>query len=187
MEKARTNFVVDTSKKILRELGIEPSRLLRQMKDFGRDWLNRNLLRLMNFYPPYLGAGIRIEEYADDFRYIRVRMDLRWWNQNYVGTQFGGSLYSMCDPFYMLMLMSNLGSEYEVWDKNAEIQFRKPGRDTVFAEFVIDDEDLNRIRSNVEKNGVSEPVFSVDVRDREGERIARVEKVLHVSLKDESS
>ena len=43
-----------------------------------------------------------------------MKLSLR--NQNYVGSHFGGGLFSMTDPFYMLMLMNVLGSEYLVWD-----------------------------------------------------------------------
>lgn len=82
------------------------------------------LLRFaMNLYPPFLGAGIRVRHIAGDFREVRVRMGLNRLNRNYVGTQFGGSLYAMTDPFFMLMLMENLGRDYVVWDKAANIEF----------------------------------------------------------------
>ena len=91
----------------------------------------RHLLRLLRIYPPFLGAGIRIKRMSEDLREIDVEMKLHWWNANYVGTHYGGSLYSMADPFYMLMLLENLGSGYIVWDKAASIRFRKPGKGTV--------------------------------------------------------
>ena len=59
----------------------------------------------MNFYPPYIGAGVRVRHISADMRLVQVKMVLRWYNRNYVGTQFGGSLYSMVDPFFVLMLM----------------------------------------------------------------------------------
>ncbi|MFB6344472.1 MAG: DUF4442 domain-containing protein [bacterium] len=151
------------------------------LKDFALQWLDRNLLWIMNYYPPYLGAGIQIDDYTPDIRYIRVKMNLNWWNQNYVGTQFGGSLYSMCDPFYMLMVMKNLGTDYEVWDKSAEINFLKPGRSTVYAEFELNENDLEQIRQEIEKNGVSEPVFTVTVKTENGQHMARINKELHVT------
>lgn len=157
--------------------------LVSELQKLGRNWLNKNLLWLMNFYPPYMGAGIKIDDHDQNFRQIRVKMDLYWWNQNYVGTQFGGSLYSMCDPFYMLMVLDNLGLEYEVWDKSASIRFRKPGRGTVYADFEIDEHDLASIRDEVASDGVSEPIFTVDVVDKEGNTVAEVEKELHVTLK----
>jgi len=69
----------------------------------------------MNFYPPYIGAGVRVRHISADMRLVQVKMVLRWYNRNYVGTQFGGSLYSMVDPFFVLMLMENLGRDYIVW------------------------------------------------------------------------
>lgn len=99
-----------------------------------REWLIRQfgkarLMRwIMTFYPPYFGAGVRVKHISDDFRDIQVSMGLGWYNRNYVGTQFGGSLYSMVDPFFMLMLMENLGSRYIVWDKAADIDFISPAK-----------------------------------------------------------
>ncbi len=81
-----------------------------------------------NIWPPYFGAGIRIEHVNEDFRYVRVALKRSWYNSNYVGTQFGGSMYSMTDPFFMLILINNLGKDYIVWDKAARIEFIKPGK-----------------------------------------------------------
>ena len=103
-----------------------------------RKWLvarlgKARLLRwVMTLYPPYLGAGISVQHMSADFRHVKVRMGLGWYNRNYVGTQFGGSLYSMVDPFYMLMLMENLGRDYIVWDKAASIDFVSPGKGPVY-------------------------------------------------------
>ena len=140
-------------------------------------------IRLMSFYPPYLGAGIRLRYVASDFREIRVELGLHWWNRNYVGTQFGGSLYSMVDPFFMLMVMENLGRDYIVWDKAATIRFKRPGRGRVIANFQITEEQLQSLRSEVALQGKSNPVFTVLILDESGERIAEVEKTLSVKKK----
>src|SRR5438445_11192541 len=73
-------------------------------------------------------------------------MRLTLWNKNYVGVHFGGSLFSMTDPFYMLMLAANLGDEFVVWDKAASIRYRKPGKGRVRAEFRLTGEKLAEIR-----------------------------------------
>ena len=137
----------------------------------------------MNFYPPYLGAGVRIQHIAGDFREIRVKMGLGWYNRNYVGTQFGGSLYSMVDPFYMLMLMENLGRDYIVWDKAASIDFISPGKGPVHAEFRIDDELLAQIRQHTADGDKYLPELRVEVRDDEGTLVAIVHKTLYIRLK----
>jgi len=114
---------------------------------------------------------------------IDVEMKLRFWNKNYVGTHFGGSLYAMTDPFFMLMLLDNLGPEYLVWDKAATIRFKKPGRGKVRAEFRLSDEQVDEIRRAVAANGKAEPTFVVQVKDEAGEVVAEVEKVLWVKRK----
>jgi hypothetical protein len=59
---------------------------------------SRALRRWVNFWPPFLGMGIRIVHIAPDMKAVDVEMKLRFWNANYVGTQFGGSLFAMTDP-----------------------------------------------------------------------------------------
>jgi acyl-coenzyme A thioesterase PaaI-like protein len=145
-----------------------------------REWV---LDKFINFYPPFLGAGIKVTNVDPDYRTIDVRMKLTALNKNYVGTQYGGSLYSMCDPFYMLMLIKNLGNEYVVWDKAASIQFKRPGRGAVHATFKISQEQIDRIKANADKNGKTEETFSVDVLDDDGQVVATVEKLLHVRKK----
>ena len=144
------------------------------------------LRRGVNLWPPFLGAGIRVKHIAPDMKAINVEMKLRWWNANYVGTHFGGSLFAMTDAFYMLMLMANLGREYVVWDKAATIRYRKPGRSSVRAEFRITDAQLDDIRAQLKTLPKYEPAFKVEVKDEEGTVIAEVEKLLHVRRKDGS-
>jgi acyl-coenzyme A thioesterase PaaI-like protein len=145
------------------------------------------LRRWINLWPPFLGAGIRIVHISSDMKSADVEMKLRWWNANYVGTHFGGSLFAMTDAFYMLMVMANLGSDYIVWDKAASIRYRKPGRGTVRAEFRLSDAVLDDIREKLKTLPKYEPVFRVEVKDEQGSVIAEVEKMLHVRRKDRVS
>lgn len=144
--------------------------------------LQRFMLRAINWWPPFLAAGIRVR-WGADHRSADVEMRLHPWNRNYVGTHYGGSLYSMTDPFYMLMLMENLGRDYIVWDKAASIRFRKPGKGTVRAEFRLTEQHLDDIRNRLGSQEKYEPVFLVEVRDEAGNLIAEVEKVIHVRRK----
>jgi acyl-coenzyme A thioesterase PaaI-like protein len=139
-------------------------------------------IRLLNLYPPYLGAGVRVRSSAD-LRTFEVRMKLRFWNRNLVGTAFGGSLYAMCDPFFMLILIEALGRDYVVWDKAATIRFRRPGRSTVKATFHIPQERIDEIRAAADAGGKVEPVFMAEVFDEQGELVADVEKLLYVRRK----
>jgi len=145
---------------------------------------NEFLLKHVNFYPPFLGAGIRVKHISKDYTHIEVEMKLRFWNKNYVGTQFGGSLYMMTDPFYMLILMKNLGRDYIVWDKAASISFLKPGRGRVHAIFHLSKEQIETIKQDVDKTGKIEPVFKVEIKDDNGEIIATVDKTIYIRRKD---
>jgi acyl-coenzyme A thioesterase PaaI-like protein len=137
----------------------------------------------MNLWPPYLGAGIRVEYIAPDFRSVTVALVRRWYNRNYVGTHFGGSLYAMTDPFFALMVMHNLSSDYIVWDKSASIDFLAPSRGRVWARFELTEGDLGHIRKMTEEGDKHLHLFTVDVRDADGMAVARVEKIVYVRRK----
>ena len=139
--------------------------------------------RLVNFYPPMLGAGIRSR--SVDERTVDVEMKLTAFNRNIVGVHFGGSLYAMCDPWFMLILMRALGGDYIVWDKAAGIRFVRPGRGTVRAHFHIPQSRVDEIRAAADRDGKVEPTFTVDVLDAQGQVVAQVEKLLYVRRKHE--
>ncbi|MDM1707458.1 DUF4442 domain-containing protein [Thiopseudomonas alkaliphila] len=139
----------------------------------------------ISLYPPYLGAGISVKSISADFRQVQVQMKLRWYNRNYVGTQFGGSLYSMTDPFYMLMLMQCLGPRYLVWDQASQIDFISPGKGCVQAQFQLSDEQLVDIQRQTAQGEKYLPVFQVNIFDSQQRLIARVQKTVYVRLKPE--
>jgi hypothetical protein len=141
------------------------------------------LKRWVNLYPPYLGAAVRVTHVSPDFRHVEVEMPLRFYNRNYVGTHFGGSLYSMCDPFYMLMLINILGPDYIVWDKAATIGFKKPGKGVMKATFELTEEKIAEIRAAAEAQPKVEPQFQVVVKDEEDSVVAEVDKLLYIKKK----
>ena len=143
-----------------------------------------NILKFgMNIWPPFLGAGIRVKYIAPDYREIIVSLKLHWYNRNYVGTHFGGSLAAMTDPFYMLMLIHILGNKYTVWDKTSTIDYLAPGRGTVTAFFTLRDEEIAEIKDKTANGDPYFPEFSVDIVNESGEVIAKVEKKLYVRKK----
>jgi hypothetical protein len=143
----------------------------------------RKLLRWMSWWPPFLGMGIRVRRISDDMREADVEMVQRFWNTNYVGVHFGGSLSAMTDPFYMLLLMENLGPNYIVWDKAGSIRYRKPGKGTMRAEFRLSEEQIEEVRRAAETQAKVEPVFTVQIKNESGEVVAEVERMLHVRKK----
>jgi len=137
----------------------------------------------MNIWFPFLFTGIRVTKISDDFRYVKVELRSHWYNRNYVGTHFGGSLFAMTDPYWMIMILRNLGSEYVVWDKAAEIEFVKPGRGLVTAEFKLEEAVLNELRGAAAGNEKVLRWFDIAVIDSQGDLVAKVRKQVYVRLK----
>ncbi len=137
----------------------------------------------LNLYPPYWGTGITVQRVSPDFREVCVRMKMRFYNRNYVKTHFGGSLYAMTDPFFVLMLIHILGKEFIVLDKAAHIDFLKPSQGTVTARFLITKEQIENIMKNTSGGQKYFPEFSVDIENETGETVARVVKTLYIRKK----
>ena len=148
-----------------------------------RTFSARMLRHGLNLWPPFLFAGIHVAAIGDDFRSARVELRMRPWNRNYVGTHFGGSLFAMTDPFWMLLALHALGDGYIVWDKAATIDFEKPGRGLVHAEFVLDDATLAELRAAAAGGDKVLRWFDAPVRDAAGDVVAMVRKQLYVRRK----
>ena len=139
-------------------------------------------LRLF-FFPPYWFTGIAVQKISPDFREITVRMKQRWYNRNWYGNHFGGSLYAMTDPFYALMLIHILGADYFVTDKAGAIEYVKPGTGTVTAHFVVDDAMLADIRAHTESGGRYLPQLTAAITNEQNETVARLVKTVYVRKK----
>ena len=141
-------------------------------------------LRLIfNLWPPFLFAGVHVTHLSADWREARVELRMRPWTRNYVGTHFGGSLFSMTDPFWMIQVKECLGKDYLVWDKAAEIEFVKPGKGTVHAEFKMEDSVLDEIRAATANGDKHLRWLPVEVIDLHGDVVARVRKQIYVRRK----
>src|SRR5688572_18320009 len=144
---------------------------------------SRSFRWFFNFFPAYRGTGGRLVYVADDFKEIRVRLPLNWRTRNYVGTIYGGSIYASIDPIYMLMLIKVLGPDYIVWDKAAKIRFRKPGKDALYADFNLTDDEINEIKELAKNAKSVDRVYSVELKDKNGVVHAQIEKTLYIAKK----
>lgn len=141
------------------------------------------LRRFMNLWPPFLFSGIRVQQVAPDWRSARVRLKLAWYNRNYVRTHFGGSLFAMTDPFWMILVMECLGRDYVVWDQAGSIEFVAPGREDVYADFQVDETVLEELRAATADGQKYLRWFDTEVKTADGKLVARVRKQLYVRRK----
>ncbi len=137
----------------------------------------------MNCWPPLVGMRVHIERISPDWRELDVRMKLSLRNKNYVGTHFGGGLFAMVDPFYMLLLTNIMGRGYVVWDKSAAIEFVAPGNSTVYAKFRYSEAQIEEVRKATENGEKFEPTYEILIQTASGETIARVTKTLYIRKK----
>lgn len=137
-----------------------------------------------NLFPCYRRTGARIIAIAPDLKQVRIKLPLNWTTRGYWGTTFGGSLYGAVDPVYLVMLARNLGKGYMIWDKSASIQFKRPGRGTLYATFTLTDAELETIRAALIADSKIDRTYRIDLVDSAGEVHAAVEKVVHIRRKD---
>ncbi|HEY6943637.1 MAG TPA: DUF4442 domain-containing protein [Candidatus Acidoferrum sp.] len=146
-----------------------------------------NKLRCWSFYiwSCYRGTGGRLKYIAEDWSEVRLELPLSWRTRNYVGTIFGGSIYSAVDPIYMLMLIHRLGPDFIVWDKAASIQFKKPGKETLRAQFVVNDEEVAAIQAALETQRSVDRTYTIELKDGTGNICATVEKVIYIRRREQ--
>jgi acyl-coenzyme A thioesterase PaaI-like protein len=144
-------------------------------------WHTRFYRWFFNLFPAYRGTGAWITYIAADWREMRVKLPLSWQTRNYVGTIFGGSMYAAVDPMYMIMLIKILGPDFTVWDKGASIQFKKPGRSTLYAQFLLAPSELEAIRTGLQEENHLNRVYHIDLKDNQGKVHATVEKTVYVA------
>ncbi|PHV09757.1 DUF4442 domain-containing protein [Chitinimonas sp. BJB300] len=144
---------------------------------------SRTFRWLINLWPPFLLTGVHATRVSTDYRTAEVSLKLHWYNRNYVGTHFGGSLFVMTDPWYMLMLMQILGRDYYVWDQSASIDFVAPGRGTVRAKFEIDEAILTEIQARTADGEKYLPQFNINIVDDKEQLVAQVRKTIYIRKK----
>jgi acyl-coenzyme A thioesterase PaaI-like protein len=153
----------------------------KKSKESFKTWQFRTV---MNLYPMFFGTGGKITLISADWREVDVQLGLNLWTTNYVRTIFGGSMFSASDPFYMLMLMHNLGKDYVVWDKSAQIRFRRPAKERITTQFVLKEEVIDEVKTKIAANGETDFTFLVQWFNGEGKVVSEVERLVYIANKE---
>lgn len=160
---------------------MKPEFLKTDKKESWKSWWFRTL---MNWYPMYFGTGGKILFWTHDSSEVQLKLRLTLWTYNYVGTIFGGSMFSASDPFYMVMLFRSLGSSFVVWDKSASIKFKKPARSTLYAKLEISRQVLEEIKTRVKEHGHTTHDFTIHWMDKSGVVYAEVQRHCYIADKE---
>ena len=142
--------------------------------------LKHALLYAWNFWPPFVGAGIVITRISPDFRQVEAKLKKRPWTANYFGTQYGGSIFSLTDPFYPVMLFMYANNRWVIWDKAAAVRYLKPGRTDLTATFILDDDTIHHVETTLAKAGKMELTKTIQIKDKEGDVVAEIDRVIYI-------
>lgn len=137
-----------------------------------------------NISPMYSRSTAKVIEVSDDLLRVKVKIPLSWKNKNYVGSIFGGSLFSATDPIYMIQLIQILGDDFVVWDKSTNIRFRRPARADSYAEFIFSEEEIENIKSQVAEKQQIDYTKPLIITDANKTVFVELEKTLYIADKN---
>lgn len=137
----------------------------------------------MSLWIPNLFSGIRVRRFSEDWTSATVELRVNVFTRNYVQTAFGGSMSAMTDPYFFMLVMHQLGRDYVVWDTRGEIEFVKPGRGVLTAEFEVSPSKVAELRERARGGAKVREWFETVITDRDGDVVARVRRELYVREK----
>lgn len=160
--------------------------IYQKFTEFGKKFVGYSTLFKygFNLSPMYRRSTGRVKTVTKDLSRITIKIPLSWRNRNYVGTIFGGSMFASVDPIPMVQLINLLGDDYVVWDKSAQIKFKRPANEHLYAEFVYTQNELNDIRDRVANDNEIEIVKSTSLTNKDGSKeFCIVDKTLYIADK----
>ena len=138
-----------------------------------------------NFSPMYKRSTAKIIEVSNDLLNVRIRLPLSYKNKNYVNSIFGGSMFSAVDPIPMTQLIILLGTNYVVWDKSAEVIFKKPAKENLYADFNYSEKELAEIKEQVSKENEIEIIKITELTNEDKTKVyCEVKKTIYIADKE---
>lgn len=137
-----------------------------------------------NLSPMYRRSTGRIIYTSEDLHQVTIRIKLSWKNKNYVNSIFGGSMFSAVDPIPMVQLINILGEDYVVWDKRAGVQFLRPAKEHLYADFTYSEQDIATIKEQVSTQKEIEWKLTTQLTNKAQDKVfCEIEKTLYVADK----
>ncbi|MEW8030135.1 MAG: DUF4442 domain-containing protein [Candidatus Thiodiazotropha sp.] len=160
--------------------------LYQKIGSIGTKYIDKHILFKygFNFSPMYRRSTAKITYVSKDLLNVKIKLPISYKNKNYIGSIFGGSLFSSVDPIPMVQLINLLEHKYIIWDKSAQIIFNIPARDDLYAEFTFNEEELNQIREQVEKDNETVIVKTTCLTNKDQTKVfCEVRKTIYISKK----
>jgi acyl-coenzyme A thioesterase PaaI-like protein len=157
---------------------------LKWLKKCPQAWRPLVIRLGFNLHPAYRRTGGRVDYVSPDLTTIRVRLPLNRSTRNLVGTIFGGSLFAITDGPHPFLLIMALGSDYVIWDKSASIQYRRPGRTTLYGDCIITAEEIAEVKDILTRQPEVDRIYRVELKDESGVIHSLVERTVYIANKE---
>lgn len=137
-----------------------------------------------NLSPMYRRSTAKIISVSKDLLHIKIKLPISYKNRNYMNTIFGGSMFSAVDPIPMIQLVNLLGKEYVVWDKSAEIFFKRPAKENLYASFQCSLDEINHIKERIKTEQSIDIVKTTELTNKDGSVVyCVVNKTIYIADK----
>ncbi|TXN37969.1 DUF4442 domain-containing protein [Flagellimonas hymeniacidonis] len=157
-----------------------------KLADVGSKFIKKHTLFKygFNLSPMYRRSTARVTHVSEDLLQVTVKLPITYKNRNYVNSIFGGSMFSAVDPIPMVQLINLLDKNYVVWDKSAEILFKRPAKEHLYAEFSYTPQELDTIRTKVSLENEMEIVKITNLTNRDKTQVfCQVKKTIYIADK----
>lgn len=160
--------------------------IYKKIVEIGSKYIGKDkLLKYgFNLSPMYRRSTAKIISISKDLFYVQIKLPISYKNKNYVNSIFGGSLFSSVDPIPMVQLINIIGNDYVVWDKSAEIYFKKPAKENLFAEFIFTNIEIDEIKNRIRTENEIEIVKITSLTNKEKTIVyCEIKKTIYIAKK----
>lgn len=157
-----------------------------KLTEFGSRYMGKHLLfkHGFNLSPMYRRSTARVTKVSKDLLEVDVKLPISYKNRNYVSSIFGGSMFSAVDPIPMVQLINLLGDNYVVWDKSAEILFKRPAKEHLYASFTYTLDEIDNLKKRITEENEVNIVKSTYLTSKDKTTVyCEVRKTLYVADK----
>ena len=123
----------------------------------------------MRFYPPLFFQRILVTRFDKGFRGAEVKIKKSFFNKNYNGSIFGGTIFSAADAFYPVLLyqvLTHKGYKIRAWSHSLAIRFRKPAKTDLHFKINLSDEIIDDCEQVLNTIGKYRRTFPIEIYDK---------------------